>query len=155
VRLYPCRHKGVPGMQMTGMRTILIPVPQRGSGTFRLGGGSNVRRAARMKHGDIQQGETMGRGKGHLYVGTRPLPARRSSTNGSEAGLSTRIAARAGGDAAESLLSMVVPTRAAAAQAIAAHGVVDIAALDETTTKARWRGREGWCQWRRVESGSR
>jgi hypothetical protein len=97
---------------------------------------SNVGRAARMNHGDIEQGGTMGRGKGHLYFGTRPLPAKRSSTNGSVAGLSAGIAARAGGDAAESLLPVVVPTRAAPAQAIAAHGVVDIAALDVMTTKA-------------------
>jgi hypothetical protein len=41
-----------------------------------------------------------------------------------------------GGDAAESLLPVVVPTRAAPAQAIAAHGVVDVAALDVATTKA-------------------
>jgi hypothetical protein len=37
---------------------------------------------------------------------------------------------------AESLLPVVVPTRAAAAEAIAAHGVVGVAALDVTTTKA-------------------
>jgi hypothetical protein len=73
----------------------------------------------------------MGR-KGHLNVSTRPLTARRG--NGSVTGLRTRIAARAGGDAAESLLPVVVPTRAAAAEAIAAHGVVDVAALDVTTT---------------------
>jgi hypothetical protein len=48
----------------------------------------------------------------------------------------TRIAARSGRDAAESLLPVVVPTRAAPAHAIAAHGVVDVAALDVATTKA-------------------
>jgi hypothetical protein len=89
-----------------------------------------------MNHGDIQKGGTMGRGKGHLDVGTRPLPAKRSSSNGSVAGLSTRIAARAGGDAAESLLPVVVPTQAVPAQATAPLGVVDVAALDVTTTKA-------------------
>jgi hypothetical protein len=78
----------------------------------------------------------MGRGKGHLNVSTRPLTANRGNANGTVTGLRTRIAARAGGDAAESLLPVVVPTRATAAQAIAAHGVVDVAALDVTTTKA-------------------
>jgi hypothetical protein len=41
-----------------------------------------------------------------------------------------------GGDTAESLLSVLVLTRAAAVEGIAAHGVVDVAALDVTTTKA-------------------
>jgi urease beta subunit len=42
VRLDAGRHKDVPVVQMTGMRSILIPGPQLGSGTSRLGGGSNV-----------------------------------------------------------------------------------------------------------------
>jgi hypothetical protein len=136
VRLDAGRHKGVARVQMAGMRPVLIPVTQSGSGASRLGGGGNICRAARMNHGDIQQGGTMERGKGHLNVSTRPLTARRGNAFGSVAGLCTRIAARAGRDAAESLLLVVVPTRATAAEAIAAHGVVDVAALDETTTKA-------------------
>jgi hypothetical protein len=61
---------------------------------------------------------------------------KRGSASGSATGLCTRIAARSGRDAAESLLPGVVPTQAALAQAIAAHGVVDVAALDVATTKA-------------------
>jgi hypothetical protein len=41
------------------------------------------------------------------------------------------------------LLPVVMPTRAAAAEAIAAHGVVDVAALDMTTAKASGRGDVG------------
>jgi hypothetical protein len=78
----------------------------------------------------------MGRGKGHLNVSSCPLAANRGNANGSVIGFRTCIAARAGGDVAESLLPVVVPTRVAAAEAIAAHGVVDVAALDVTTTKA-------------------
>jgi hypothetical protein len=78
----------------------------------------------------------MGRGKGHLNVGPRPLTAKRGSATGSVTDLCTRIAARAGRDAIESLLPVVVPTRAAPAQVIAAHGVVDVAALDVASTKA-------------------
>jgi hypothetical protein len=89
-----------------------------------------------MNHGDIQQGGTMERGKGHLNVSLRPLTANRGNSNGSVPGLHTRIAARAGGDAAESLLPVVVPTRAAATEVIAAYGVVDVADLDGTPTKA-------------------
>jgi hypothetical protein len=136
VRLNAGRHKGGARVQMAGMRPVLIPVMQSGCSASRLGGDRNVGRTARMKHGDIQQGGTMGRGKGHLNVSTCPLTAERSSANGSITGLCTRIASRTGGDAAESLLPLVMPARAAAAEAIAAHGVVDIAALDVTTTKA-------------------
>jgi hypothetical protein len=113
------------------MRPVLIPVTRSGSGTYHLGGGGNIGRAARMNHGDIQQSGTMGRGKGHLNVSTCPLTARRGNANGSVAGLCTRIAAHAGRDAAESLLPVVVSMRvtAHAAEAIAAHGVVDVSAL--------------------------
>jgi hypothetical protein len=121
---------------MAGMRSVLVPVTKSGGSASCLGGGGNVRRAARMNHGYIQQGGTMGRGKGHLNVGTRPLTAKRGSANGSGTGLCTRIAASACGDAAESLLPVVVPRSAAPAQAIAAHGVVDVAALDVATTEA-------------------
>jgi hypothetical protein len=79
---------------------------------------------------------TMGRGKGQLNVSTCPLTAHHGNTNGSVKGLRLGNVARAGRDAAESLLLVVVPTQAAATEAIAAHGVVDIAALDATTTKA-------------------
>jgi hypothetical protein len=68
-------------------------------------------------------------GKTHLNVSTCPLTAHRGNANGSVTGLRTRIAAHAGGDAAESLLPVIISTRAAAAEKIAAHGVVDVAAL--------------------------
>jgi hypothetical protein len=93
-------YEGVARMQMAGMRPELIPVTQSGSGTSRLGGGGNVDPVVRMNHGDIQQGGTMGRGKGHLIVSMRPLTAHRGNANGSVTGLRMRIAARAGGDAA-------------------------------------------------------
>jgi hypothetical protein len=67
VRFDAGMYKGVARVQMAGMRPVLIPVTQSNSGTSRLGGG-NIGRAARMNHGDIQQGGTMGRGKGHLNV---------------------------------------------------------------------------------------
>jgi hypothetical protein len=111
------------------------PVMQSSSGASRLGGGGDVGRAARMNHGDIQQGGTMGREKGHLNVGPHHLTANHCNAKGNATGLCTRITARVGGDAAESFLPVVVPMRAAPAQAMAAHGVVDIAALDVMTTK--------------------
>jgi hypothetical protein len=95
VRLDAGRHKGVTGVQMASMCPVLAPVTHSGSG--------NIGRAAKMHHGDIQLGGTMGRGKGHLHVGTRPLTAGRCNANGSVSGLHTRIATCAGGDAAESL----------------------------------------------------
>jgi hypothetical protein len=58
------------------------------------------------------------------------------NANGSETGLRTRITARTGGDAAESLLPVVVRMQAAPAEAIAAHGVGDVAALDAMITNA-------------------
>jgi hypothetical protein len=136
VRLDAGRYKAVARVQMAGMRPVHMPVTQSSSGALRLGGGGNVGRAARMNHGDIQQGGTMGRGNGHVNVSTRPLNAHRGNANGAVTGLRTRIAARTGGDAADSLLPVVVPMQAAAAEAIAAHGMVDVAALDVTTTKA-------------------
>jgi hypothetical protein len=71
-----------------------------------------------------------------IYVSTWPLTANRGNTKGSVTGFRTRIAAPAGRDTAESLLPVVVATRAAAAEEIAAHGVVDVTALEVTTTKA-------------------
>jgi hypothetical protein len=68
-------------------------------------------------------------------VGPCPLTANRCNANGGVTGLRTRNTTRSGGDAAESFLPVVVPTRAAAAEAIAAYGVLDAAALDVTTTK--------------------
>jgi hypothetical protein len=47
------------------------------------------------------------------------------------------------GDAAESFLPVVVTTRADPTQAFALYGVVDVAALDVTTTKAG-AGRDTW-----------
>jgi hypothetical protein len=114
---------------------VLAPVTQSGSSASRLGGGSNVGRAARLNHGDIQQGGTMGRGKGYLNVGTPRLTAGRCNANGSITGLHLRITTRAGGDAAQSFLPVVVPTGAAIAEEITTHGVVEIAALVVTTTK--------------------
>jgi hypothetical protein len=89
---------------MAGMSPVHILVTQSSSGDSRLGGGGNVGCAARMNHGHVQQGGTMGWGKGHLNVSTRPLTAHRGNANRSVTGLRTRIAARTGGDAAESLL---------------------------------------------------
>jgi hypothetical protein len=66
VRLDAGRYKGAARVQMAGMRPVLISVTQRGSGPSRLGGGGNIGRAARMNHGEFQQGGTMGWGKGHL-----------------------------------------------------------------------------------------
>jgi L-serine deaminase len=71
----------VNGVQMARMRSVLAPVMQSGSDASRLGGGSNVDRAARMNHGDIQQGGTRVRGKGHLNVVTRALTASRCNAN--------------------------------------------------------------------------
>jgi hypothetical protein len=82
----------------------------------------------------------MGRGKGHLNVSMRPLMAGRCNTNRSVTGLLSRAATRTGGDAAESFLPVVVPTQSAPAEAIATHGVVDVAALDVKTTKASGSG---------------
>jgi hypothetical protein len=72
----------------------------------------------------------------HLKVGPLPLAANRCNAHGSEAGLRTRISARVGGDAAKSFLPVVVLTHAGHAQAIAAHGVVNTADQDVTTTKS-------------------
>jgi hypothetical protein len=143
IRLDAGRHKGVARVQMAGMRPVLIPVSNSGSSASRLRSGGNVGRAARMNHGDIQQGGTMGRGKGHFNVSTCTLTANRGNANGSVTGFRSRIAACAGRNAGEGLLPVVMSTRAAAAEAIAAHGVVDVAALDVTTTKASGRGDVG------------
>jgi hypothetical protein len=140
VRLDAGRHKGVTGVQMASMCPVLAQVSQSGSGAAHLGGGGSAGRAVRMNHGDIYQGGSIGRGKGHLNVGARSLKADCCNANGSVAGLRTRIAARAGGYAAESFLPVVVPTRAAPSEAIATHGLVDVAALDVTTTKASGNG---------------
>jgi hypothetical protein len=128
-------HKCVTGVQMTCMRPALVPIMQSGSSAARLGGGGNVGRAARMEHGGIQQCGTVGRGKGHFNVGPRPLTANNCIANGIVIELRTRTTAGTGGDAAESFLPVVMSTRTAPAQAIANHGVVDIAALDVTPTK--------------------
>jgi hypothetical protein len=128
---------------MAHMRPVLVLVTQSGSSTARLGGGSNVSRAARMDDGDIQQCGTVGRGKGHVNVGPRPLAANSCNANRSVTGLRNCTTAGTGGDAAESFLPVVKLTRAAPAQAIATHGVVDIAGLDVTSTKTS-SGRDMW-----------
>jgi hypothetical protein len=52
-------------VQMTCMRPVFAPFTQSSCSAPRLRDGSSVRRAVRMNHVDIQQGGTMGRGKGH------------------------------------------------------------------------------------------
>jgi hypothetical protein len=69
VHLDAGRHKGANGVQIARMRAELAPVRQSGSSVSRMGGGGNAGRAARMNHGRIQQGGTMGRGNGHLNAG--------------------------------------------------------------------------------------
>jgi hypothetical protein len=125
IRLDAGRHTDVTGLQMACMRPVLAHVTQSGSCASRRGGSGTVGRAARMRHGDIQQDGTMGWGKRHLNVGPRPLTVNCCKANGSVTGLRTPVTARAGGDAAESYLPVAVTTRAASAQAIATHGVVD------------------------------
>jgi hypothetical protein len=105
------RYKGVARVQMVSMRPELVPVMQSGSSAPRPGGSGSVGRAAEINHVHIQQGGTMGRGKGHLKVSTFPLTANRGNVNGNVTGFRTRIAAHAGGDAADSLRPVVVPTR--------------------------------------------
>jgi hypothetical protein len=128
-------HKGVTGMQMACICLVLAPVMQSSSSASRPGGSGNVARAARMDHGDAQQGETMGRGKDHFNAGLRPLTASSCNANGSITGLRALTTARTGRDTAESFLPVVVPTRAIPTQAIATHVVVYIAALDVTPTR--------------------
>jgi hypothetical protein len=122
----------VTGVQMTRMRLVLAPVTQSGSSALCLGGGGNVGRAARMDHGDIQQGDNVGRGEGHFNVGPRPLTANSCNANGSVTGLRTRTTAtRAERQLKDSFQwSCQREPRTASAQAIATHGVVNIAALD-------------------------
>jgi hypothetical protein len=89
-----------------------------------------------MNHGGgIQQGGTIGLGKGHLNVSPRPLTANRCNANGSVTSLCAQITARTGGGAAENFLAVVMSTREASSQVLATHGVNDIAALDVTTKK--------------------
>jgi hypothetical protein len=118
VRLDHGRHEGLTGLQMASMRPVLAPASQSGSSVSSLGGSSNVGQAAGMNHGHIQQGGTMGRGKGHLNVGPRPLMANGCSAHGSLTGPRTRTTAYTSGPAAESFLPVVVPTRVAPAQAM-------------------------------------
>jgi hypothetical protein len=58
-------------MCMHQLRKVLAPVAQSGSGATLLGSGSNVSRASRVSLGDIRQGGTMERGKGHRNVDER------------------------------------------------------------------------------------
>jgi hypothetical protein len=81
VRLDAGQYEDVARVQMAGMLPVLFPVTQSGCRASRLGGSGNIGRAVRMNHGDIQQGGTMGRGKGHLNVSTRPLTANRGNAN--------------------------------------------------------------------------
>jgi hypothetical protein len=55
VRLDAGRCKGVAGVQMAGMRSVLVPAKQSGRCASRQGGSSDVGRAAKTHHGDIQQ----------------------------------------------------------------------------------------------------
>jgi hypothetical protein len=95
-------HKGVTGVQMARMPPVSAPITQSGSSASRLGGGGNVGRAARMNHGDIQQGGTVGQGRGHFNVSPRPLTADSCNSKGSLSELRTCSTARTGGDAVES-----------------------------------------------------
>jgi hypothetical protein len=61
--------------------TPITTVQQYGSGDPRLTVSRNTGRAARVNYGDIQQGGTMGWGKGHLKVDQRPLTASRGNTH--------------------------------------------------------------------------
>jgi hypothetical protein len=72
-------------------------------------------------------------GRGRVNAGQCPLVASRCNC---VAGRSMHIAARATRDAAESCLPVIVPVRAAPAPAISVHGMVDVTALDVTTTEA-------------------
>jgi hypothetical protein len=69
-----------------------------------------------------------------------PPAASSSNTNERVTGLGTRIAGCVSRDAAEGLLPVIVPMRAAPAQVIPTHGMVDVAALDVTTLKVRGGG---------------
>jgi hypothetical protein len=114
---------------MTSMWTVFVPIPQSSNGAPILGSGGNIGRAARMNHEDIQHGGTMGWGKGHFNVSPRPLTASRGNTHRSVTGLITACKRR---DAAETFLPVGRATRAVPTQAIATHGLVDVAALDIT-----------------------
>jgi hypothetical protein len=61
-----------------------------------------------MHDGDVQQGGTIGRGKGCLNVGTGALMVSQCMANEGVAVLRMRIPAFSGRDAAESFLSLVV-----------------------------------------------
>jgi hypothetical protein len=97
VRLDTDGHKGVTRVQMA--RLLLAPIMQSSSSRSVLGGGGNIGQAARMDHGNVQQGGTVGRGKGHFNVGPCPLTANICNADGSVTGLRTRITARTGRDA--------------------------------------------------------
>jgi hypothetical protein len=95
---------------MARVRPVLAPITQICSSASRLRGGGIVGRAARMDHGDIQQGGTVGQGKGHFTVGPCPLTANSCNANGSVTELRTCTAAGTGGDAAERFLPAVMST---------------------------------------------
>jgi hypothetical protein len=139
VRLDAGTHKGMTEVPMACMCLALAPVTQSGSSASRLGCGGNMGRETTVDHRDIQQGSnpspTVRRGKGYFNVGPRPPTARSCNASRCISGLCTRTAARTRRDAAESFFPVIVSTRAASAQAIATHGVVDINALDVTLTK--------------------
>jgi hypothetical protein len=121
-------HKGVTGVQMARMRPVLVPVTQSGSSATHLGGGGNADRAARMDHGDIQLCGTLGRAVRALQPARAEMRLRASFQAWSPICF---------------FFPVVTSTRAAPAQAIATHGVVDITALDVTPTKANG-GRDMW-----------
>jgi hypothetical protein len=135
VHLDTGRHRCVTGVWMTHRRPVLAPDTQSGSGASRLGGSGNVGRAERMNLGDIQQGRTVGAGEGSPQCrpeppDSQPLQRQQKCKWAPHAHDSLRV-----GDVAESFLPVVVPTQAAPTQAIATHGVVNVAALDVTTIK--------------------
>jgi hypothetical protein len=84
---------------MPRVRTALAPVAQGGSGAATTGRcGGNVRWAALVNSGSIQQGGTMGWGKDHLNIAARPLTASCCNVNGSVAVLRAHVAARTSRD---------------------------------------------------------
>jgi hypothetical protein len=100
---------------MSSVCAVFAPVTQRSSVDTCPGSSGNLGRAARVNHGDIQRGRGPGVGEGSPQRQHAPPTASRCNTNVSVTGLSTRIAACASRDMAESLLPVIVPVRAALA----------------------------------------
>jgi hypothetical protein len=102
------RHKSVHRVQMARMRPVGVPVTQSGSSASRLRGGGNVGRAAWTNPRDIQQGGTVGVGKGHLNVCLCPLTANRWNTNRAVTEHIPHIVGRTSRDVAEKFVPLLV-----------------------------------------------